>query len=57
LPVFFGKPVMSSMWLSTPVPVIGMIGTTLFFDIGVYLVVIGVVLTILFSISQYSENG
>jgi len=57
LPVFFGKPVMSSMWLPTPVPVIGMIGTTLFFDIGVYLVVIGVVLTILFSISQYSENG
>ncbi len=55
MPVFFGEAVMTSLWLSTPIPVIGMIGTTLLFDIGVYFVVIGVVLTILFSISQYIE--
>jgi multicomponent Na+:H+ antiporter subunit B len=51
LPVFFGSPVMTGLWLNDPIPVIGAIGTALFFDIGVYLVVIGTVLTILFTIS------
>lgn len=51
LPVLFGFPVMTGLWIEQPVPVIGMIGTALFFDLGVYLVVIGVVLTILFTIS------
>lgn len=51
LPVFFGLPVMTGLWFEEPIPVIGMIGSALFFDIGVYLVVIGVVLTILFTIS------
>jgi len=50
-PVLFGLPVMTGLWLNQPIPVIGMIGTSLFFDLGVYLVVIGVVLTILFTIS------
>lgn len=54
-PVFLGKPVMSSMWFPEPVPVFGNIGTTFFFDLGVYLLVIGVVLTILFTISLFSE--
>lgn len=51
LPVFWGLPVMTGLWLDEPVPVIGLIGTALFFDIGVYLVVIGAALTILFTIS------
>lgn len=51
LPVLFGLPVMTGLWFEQPIPVIGMIGTALFFDLGVYLVVIGVVLTILFTIS------
>ena len=50
-PVLFGLPVMTGLWFNEPIPVIGMIGSSLFFDIGVYLVVIGVVLTILFTIS------
>ncbi|MEQ7800680.1 Na+/H+ antiporter subunit B [Pedobacter sp. ASV1-7] len=50
-PVFFGLPVMTGLWIEQPIPVIGMIGSALFFDLGVYLVVIGVVLTILFTIS------
>lgn len=54
-PVFFGLPVMTGLWLDEPIPVIGLIGTALFFDLGVYIVVIGVVLTILFTISQYSD--
>lgn len=55
LPLLMGKPVMTGLWLEEPVPVIGMIGSALFFDIGVYFLVIGVVLTILFSIFQYSD--
>lgn len=51
LPMLFGYPVMTGLWLDQSFPVIGMVGTSLFFDIGVYLVVIGVVLTILFTIS------
>jgi multicomponent Na+:H+ antiporter subunit B len=51
MPVFFGHPVMTGLWFEEPIPVIGMLGSALFFDLGVYLVVIGVVLTILFTIS------
>ncbi|MOA62929.1 putative monovalent cation/H+ antiporter subunit B [compost metagenome] len=50
-PVLFGLPVMTGLWIEQPIPVIGMIGSALFFDLGVYLLVIGVVLTILFTIS------
>ncbi|MBF0694719.1 MAG: Na+/H+ antiporter subunit B [Flavobacterium sp.] len=52
LPMFFGAPLMTGMWFAYDIPVIGAVGTSLFFDIGVYLVVIGVVLTILFTISK-----
>jgi multicomponent Na+:H+ antiporter subunit B len=55
LPVFVGQPVMTGLWLDQPVPVIGLLGSALLFDIGVYLVVIGVVLTILFTISIYTH--
>ncbi|HLR50278.1 MAG TPA: Na+/H+ antiporter subunit B [Candidatus Sphingobacterium stercoripullorum] len=52
LPMFFGLPPMTGVWFDYPLPVMGLIGTSLFFDIGVYLVVIGSVLTTLFTISQ-----
>lgn len=51
LPVFFGYPPMTGLWLVQSIPVIGSIGTSTFFDISVYIVVIGVVLTILFTIA------
>jgi multicomponent Na+:H+ antiporter subunit B len=54
-PVFFGLPVMTGLWWDQPIPVIGLVGSALFFDLGVYIVVIGVVLSILFTISQYSD--
>ena len=54
-PMLGGEPVMTALWFEEPLPVIGMIGSALFFDLGVYVVVIGVVLTILFTIAQYSE--
>lgn len=54
-PMLSGRPPMTGLWLDQPVPIIGAIGSALFFDLGVYMVVIGVVLTILFTISQYSD--
>jgi len=51
--VFFkNKEFMTGVWFKDPLPVIGMIGTPLFFDIGVYLVVVGVTLTIIMTISE-----
>ncbi|MCK7558430.1 Na+/H+ antiporter subunit B [Chitinophaga sedimenti] len=52
VPMFMGKPFMSAEWLSMQVPIVGSIGTPLFFDIGVFFVVIGITLTILFTISD-----
>ncbi len=51
-PLFVGESFMTGLWFDDPLPVIGMVGTALFFDIGVYLVVIGVTLTIIFTISE-----
>lgn len=56
LPLLVGLPPMTGLWLEEPIPVIGMIGSSLFFDMGVYLVVIGVVLTILFTIALNNEE-
>lgn len=52
LPMLGGEAFMTALWLEDPIPVIGSIGTALFFDIGVYIVVIGVTLTILLTISE-----
>ncbi len=52
LPIFQGLPVMTGLWLNEPFPVIGLIGSALIFDLGVYLVVLGVALTIIFTITE-----
>lgn len=52
-PIFIADlPFMTGVWMSQPIPVIGMVGSALFFDTGVYLVVIGVTLTIIFTITE-----
>lgn len=51
-PIFINLPFMTGIWFEEPLPVIGMIGSALFFDVGVYLVVIGVSLTIIFTITE-----
>lgn len=51
-PIFSGKSFMTGLWFPDPAPVVGMIGSALFFDIGVFFVVIGVTLTIIFTISE-----
>lgn len=52
-PIFLtGQPFLTGLWFSEPLPVIGMVGSALFFDIGVYFVVIGASLTILFTVTE-----
>lgn len=51
-PLLAGKPIMTGLWMSQKIPVIGSLGTPLFFDIGVFLVVVGVALTVLFTIAE-----
>ncbi|ERM81452.1 cation:proton antiporter [Rhodonellum psychrophilum GCM71 = DSM 17998] len=51
-PLFLGQNFMTGLWMDDPIPVIGMVGTALFFDTGVYIVVIGITLTIIFTISE-----
>ncbi len=51
-PFLFGLPFMTGLWYPESIPVIGSLGSALFFDIGVYLVVIGVTLTIIFTIAD-----
>lgn len=55
IPLLLGYPPMTGLWLDHTVPVVGSLGTALFFDIGVYIVVVGSVLTILFTISLNSH--
>ncbi|MGO0309118.1 MnhB domain-containing protein [Endozoicomonas acroporae] len=45
LPLFFGQPFLSGLWL-------GKIGSPLLFDVGVYLAVIGSVLMILLNVEE-----
>ena len=53
LPVLaLDEPFMTSLWMHHAIPVIGKLNTALFFDIGVYIVVQGVTLTIIFTISE-----
>lgn len=50
--VFTGDPIMTGLWYDQDFPVLGKIGSSLFFDAGVYLVVVGACLTIIFTISE-----
>ena len=50
--LFIGKPFLTGLWSEIKVPVLGKVGTPLLFDAGVYLVVVGVTLTIIFSLEE-----
>jgi multicomponent Na+:H+ antiporter subunit B len=51
-PLFVDLPFMTGLWYPGEIPVLGYIGSALFFDIGVYLVVVGSTLTIIFTIAD-----
>ena len=52
LSLFAGLPFMTGIWSSDMLAIMGKIGTPALFDMGVYLVVLGVVLTIIYSLSE-----
>ena len=52
LSLLSGLPFMTGLWLNEPLPVLGKVGTPVLFDSGVYLTVIGVTLTIIFSLAE-----
>ena len=56
LALFSNKPFLTAIWTDIDVAVIGLLNTALFFDIGVYLVVIGVTLTIIFAMAETVEE-
>ena len=56
MPLFLGKPIMTGLWYPDPAPVIGMLGTALLFDLGVFFVVVGVTLLIIFTLAETSDQ-
>ncbi|MBC8180585.1 Na+/H+ antiporter subunit B [candidate division KSB1 bacterium] len=52
IPLFFNKPFLTGIWCTQKVPIIGKIGTPFLFDTGVYFVVLGVTLTIIFALTE-----
>lgn len=51
-----GRPYMTGAWLGATLPVLGKLGTPVVFDVGVYLVVLGIVLAILFELAEPEER-
>ena len=47
---------MTGLWSTQVLPVIGKLGTPLLFDMGVYLVVIGITLTITFALMDSGDG-
>jgi multicomponent Na+:H+ antiporter subunit B len=52
MPLPFGYTFFEALWADFKIPIIGKPGTPVLFDLGVYLVVIGVVCKIIFSIAD-----
>jgi multicomponent Na+:H+ antiporter subunit B len=49
-------PFMTGLWEKTPLPVLGKVGTPLLFDLGVFFVVLGVVLVLVFTLAEEEED-
>ena len=56
LPVAMGQPFLTGVWTAGELPVVGKLGTPQLFDVGVYLAVLGVVLTIVFTLAELEEE-
>jgi len=51
-PLVDARPFMTGLWLTDRLPVIGKLGSPVIFDVGVYLVVVGIVLAVLFALAE-----
>ena len=52
MPLFLGQVFFTGLWADFYLPIIGRPGTPLLFDLGVYLMVVGVITKIVFSIGD-----
>lgn len=51
--IFSGEPFLTGLWIDTPLPYpFSKVGTPLLFDVGVFLAVLGVTLTIMFALEE-----
>lgn len=53
---FFGLPFLTGLWDTTPLPIVGKLGTPLLFDVGVYVLVLGVVSLLVFELGEEGES-
>ncbi|MBA4251588.1 MAG: Na(+)/H(+) antiporter subunit B [Chlorobiaceae bacterium] len=54
--LFFQEEFMKGFWLKEEIPILGKFGTPFLFDIGVYFLVIGVILKIIFSLAEEDKD-
>lgn len=47
-----GQSFLTGLWFPYPIPFLGKLGTVFFFDLGVYLVVLGTTLLVLFTLEE-----
>jgi multicomponent Na+:H+ antiporter subunit B len=52
VPMLAGHAPLAGLWLPFPIPGVGKVGTVLLFDVGVYLVVLGASLAILYPLAE-----
>lgn len=50
--LLLGKNLMTGIWVPSDVPILSHLGTPILFDIGVYLVVLGITMMIIFALSE-----
>ncbi len=55
--LLLGNPFMTAVWIDTGIAPLGKVGTPLLFDLGVYFLVLGVTLTIIFSLAAEDRRS
>lgn len=55
VPLFLGKALMTATWLDITIPSVGLLGTPLLFDIGVFFTVIGMTLMVVLRLIEKVE--
>lgn len=54
--IAYGKSFLTGIWWNSELPVVGKVGTPLLFDLGVYLLVLGIVVKIIFSLAEEDQK-
>lgn len=54
--IIYGEDFMTGVWAKNELPVVGKVGTPLLFDLGVYFLVIGITLSIVFTLAEEDRS-